>query len=171
MTTIKQCILSKVEKEIIASLRKVNKNYRTLGRKNRKWTRAIKNAIGDVGKKRGNVVYASECKFWKNGEWMCDLVWSKESEKKDHIFRLTLALESEWDPKDILWDFSKLMVIRADLRVMIFWGRTPEKANQNLNAMLDQVRKYKGNEIGDRYLFICWIDLPEDVTASAYEIR
>jgi hypothetical protein len=162
--------MTSIETEILDSLSEVDRNYLSLGEKNRKWTNAIKNAVGDVGQRHQYVVYASECKFRRNGEWMFDLTWSKESRKNGYKFRLPLVLESEWDPKDIRWDFSKLLVARADLRVMVFWGHTKEKAENMLDDMLEQIGKYEGSAIGDRYMFIYWTDIPEKLIGACYKI-
>src|SRR5882724_11416190 len=108
--------LNKVERRVVRALRGVDNRYLSLGRKDPKWTRAIKNAVGGLGKSKGfrYDVYASQCKFEGNGEWMFDLVWSRDHENM--LIGLPLVMESEWEPREILWDFAKLVAARADLR-------------------------------------------------------
>jgi hypothetical protein len=52
--------------------------------------------------------------------WLWDMTWVELSEGK--LIDLPLALESEWlrTFDEILFDFEKLLVCRARLRVMIF---------------------------------------------------
>ncbi|MDI7259815.1 MAG: hypothetical protein QME90_07840 [Thermodesulfobacteriota bacterium] len=122
-----------------------------------------------LGERLGYMVYAAQCKFGRNGEWMFDLTWAHE--KGDISLSLPLVMESEWDSKDILWDFSKLVMARADLRVMVFWEKTKQRAATTLRGMLNQIRKFRGTMVGDRYLFCYWTDKPDRLYSESYVVR
>ena len=165
----RNCRLNQVERGLLRALRGVDSQYLRFGRKDPKWTRAIKDAVGAVGRKLGYQVYASRCKFGRNGEWMLDLIWSRE--RGEILRRLPLVMESEWDPKDILWDFTKLVVIRADLRLMVFWGRSPDHAETTMGDMLKQIRQFHGTREGDRYLLCYWVENPPTFEWRSYVVK
>lgn len=158
-----------IERSVIAALRHVHRDYLRLGRRSGKWTRAIKNAVGRVAMKYRSRTYAAQCAFGENGEWMFDLIWSREDEK--YLYRVPLAMESEWDAKDILWDFSKLVAARVDHRVMVFWGKAADDARATLSRMLRQISCFQGSAVGDRYLFCWWTEQPDRFWWELYVVK
>jgi len=158
-----------IEKKLVAALRRADRNYSKLGKKKSNWTRAIKKEIGDVGKKLGFEVYPSGYKSNRNCAWLFDLIWSKE--KGDFTLKLPLVMESEWENKDILWDFTKLVVARAQHRVIVFQGHTLDKVNAIIDKFLEQVRRFEYSETGDRYLFCCWTNKPEKFMYKLYKTK
>jgi hypothetical protein len=95
-------------------------------------------------------------KGFKYGEWLFDLHWYEEQKRRKYQqTSLPLVVECEWNwireaerkkeqkkkkPKidkfgAIKWDFQKLLVVNADLRVMIFQWRV--KGGKKLNWRLD----------------------------------
>ena len=165
MVNVKIARPNSIEKKIVAALRKVDRQYLRYGKKDSKWTRAIKNAIGDVGKKLGYEVYAAQCKYGHYGEWMCDLIWCKMDD--DITLKLPLVMESEWG-KDILSDFTKLVVARAEHRVLVFYGRTLQNIQKTIEPLLKQVRNFRGSKKGDRYLFCFWTKEPDEFNYNIY---
>ena len=91
-------------------------------------TRAIKNRIGAIGDSLGYKVYCSSCEFSENGEWLFDLSWTEETGTA--LVGLPLALESEWNRNGLSDDFGKLLVSKADHRVMILWERTQKECKK-----------------------------------------
>lgn len=156
-----------IEKKIIAALRRVDSNYLKIGKKKSRWTHALKKEIGNVGKRLGFEVYASGCKF--DGEWLFDLTWCKE--QGSITLNLPLVMESEWDDNDILTDFTKLVVARAQHRLMIFQGHTTQKVQKTIQCMLSQVRKFRDSGKGDRYLFCYWTKKPDKFMFDLYVVR
>lgn len=161
--------LNIVERRVEAAIRRVDHNYRVLGSKSAKWTRAIKNEVGRLGEKLGFTVYGAQCVFWRNGEWMFDLTWSNENAV--YAFRLPLVMEIEWDPTGILWDFCKLLAARADLRVFVFWASTRASAAQTSTKLITQIRRFRGSVAGDRYLFSYWTNQPEKLFIESYVVK
>lgn len=70
--------------------------------------------------------------------------------------RLVLALESEWESKveSIVYDFSKLLVLREGLRVLVFYQSSEDRFRQVLQRVIAALEAYAAGSSDDRYL-IC----------------
>jgi len=88
-----------------------------------------------------------------------DLTWLNYLPKERRLIRTVLVLESEWkwEQKEIDWDFHKLLVAKADLRVMVFqvpnlaaWQKAVERLNSLVCACEQSLP-------GDHYLLAGWI--------------
>ena len=102
----------------------------------RKWTQAFLEKLFDIGKKHKFIVYP-DCKRME-GQWLFDLCWSKENEGDKWIkgFKgLKLICESEWKMNDeeIIYDFHKLVVCKADIKLMI--------VQYNSKKRFDEIKK------------------------------
>jgi hypothetical protein len=95
-----------VEERVIQSLLGLQKKANSINDTSTDWTRAIKNAIAQVGNQFGYKVYASSCDFAKEGEWLFDLTWA-EVDKDEYLKSIPLALECEWIPTEVIDDFCK----------------------------------------------------------------
>jgi hypothetical protein len=108
-------------------------------------------------------------KHFRNVEWLYDLHWYNENEgSRYQITSLPLVLECEWDWKRkndeteddygaVKYDFQKLLVANADLKVMIFKKRI--KNAENKNAELDRyfvetINGYRHLSRDSKFLFI-----------------
>jgi hypothetical protein len=121
------------------------------------WTRAVKISIARIGHHHGYAVCASglagipelaagQC----YGEWLYDLTFLeyREYEWGKALARVPLILECEFGGRDqIDDDFQKLLVGRAEHRVMIFQLRV-------FDHLQDQVVAFAGTRQGDRYIFL-----------------
>ncbi len=106
-------ILVKIKEEL-NSLQ--NKDFKTSSI----WTTVLLKKFGELGCCLGYVPYPYKSE--NTGEWLVDLCWSKEKDNWQETFTgLKLACEIEWarNIDEILYDFMKLTVIRADIRLMI----------------------------------------------------
>ena len=111
----------------------------------------------------------------RKGEWLFDLHWYTEKGTDSNTFyqpeRLHLVVECEWGlrrpndtltPKDpfgaVKWDFQKLLVSNADLRLMIFKERRRNKdENDNLDIYFrEAIESYETLEPGSRFLFVAF---------------
>ncbi len=118
------------------------------------WTSEIKTALARAAKDRQLYVCASGCEGADQGEWLYDMVWLQNNEP--HVVEVALILESEWAlrVRDILEDFQKLLVARAEHRVMIFQQETSQRVG-DVAAHLDaQISAFRGTQPGDRYLLL-----------------
>ena len=98
-----------------------------------------------------------------------DLGWFKM--RGDIIIDLPLALESEWDPAGAMDDFQKLLVSRARHRIMILWVRKRTSADRLVSSLIRQVARYRGTQSGDRYLFCCWVDRPDQLFFHSHVVK
>lgn len=152
-------------------------------------TEHVMDALSRLGKKMGlksmshGISKGLENKYngwFKRSEWLYDLHWYEEQKQEKYKqTSLPLVVECEWDwirenerkkelkkrkPKtdkfgEIKWDFQKLLVANADLRVMIFKPRFTE--GKFLNEKLDQyftetITGYRNLPSGSKFLFIAF---------------
>jgi len=114
-------------------------------------TRRVKNRIGAIGKAEGYSVYANQSDFGENGEWLFDMTWLVIED--GFVVNVPLVLESEWKRGDEIGnDFQKLMVSRAELRVMIFSFPDEESATTEINDLQKAVGLFSAGQASDRYL-------------------
>lgn len=97
----------------------------------KKWTEAFLNVLYELGMEQNGIkVYSSSVgkiisKEIGGGEWLFDLCWSIEDDGDDgwkkNYKGLKLICESEWrlEIDEILYDFQKLAVAKADIKIMI----------------------------------------------------
>jgi hypothetical protein len=145
-------IPNEIEQKVIAVLRNIP-------RLQSPWpqgepTRMVKNAVGRLGSNEKFQVYHSE----KNCEWLYDVCWCQESGKDGwDLDEMSLALESEFGQtkNDLLWDFQKLLVSRANHREFLC-TLNKEQWNILTDCVERQVQHYRGTQVGDRYLLGNW---------------
>lgn len=117
------------------------------------WTENLISTLAKLGQGRNYYVCGHRChEYGGQGEWLYDLVWLENHD--GFIVDVPLILESEWrvDSKGILEDFEKLLVGRAQHRVMIFQQKSDVKRISD--RCIEQVRRFGQTRAGDRYLFL-----------------
>lgn len=136
------------------------------------WTNSVKNKVAVAVRNKNEVykIYASGCNegIADGPEWLYDLTCREEN---DYLKNIPLVLESEWGKQtDIVYDFKKLVVARADHRIMVFSVKSNKNENWNnkkeemIKNLLKHVNNFKHSKIGDRYMFACWNeDKEEDI--------
>ena len=108
------------------------------------WTTAFMDKLYEIGRKENYEVYtSSHNKIEKESKkgWLFDLVWSDET---DNLFKgLKLVFESEWnfDNDEILNDFQKLVVAKADFKILLFQFNTAEKFNSIIKHCIEHTDK------------------------------
>ena len=122
------------------------------------WTRQIKAACKVIAEERGYEIYASGLPNSAGGEWLYDVTMMRYSEING-IEELALVLESEWIQTgwEIDNDFMKLVISRADARVMVFQSQTLAAANNVFERLKHLARAFPGSLLGDQYLLSCWL--------------
>ncbi len=137
-------------------------------------TKAVKEALCLWGLQRGFFVCAGGVKelvkanpTMTQGEWLYDIT-CLEYDRKGWLKRVPLVVECEWGFKyeQVPKDFRKLLLARADVRVMIFngnhWGgarRQPDgrpawAVSHHLQELKRYAVKFKDSGSGDTYLFV-----------------
>ena len=86
------------------------------------------------------------------GEWLFDALWYLEN-KDEYMLSVPLVAECEWGRgTDVMEDFHKLLVARADVRVMVWEaGRTGYRGMNVLKEMKKCIKKFNAAE-DDTYL-------------------
>lgn len=143
-------------------------------------TSMIMELLTKLGDDRGHKVYShslsevfrqnSGNKF-VNREWLYDLVWYEDDRNESYTIKKTLlVVESEWAYKRskdkiddkygaIKYDFQKLLLSNAELKLMIFRvsGNTKQKLIELYNYFNNAIDKYEQMESGE-FLFIAFCD-------------
>ena len=118
----------------------------------KEWTRQIKMRIGKLGEDLSNKVAIGGFGDDFEREWLYDIVWYREDDQS-RLLGLHLIVESEWDKnyKGIKYDFEKLLVGKADLRMMICQARESE-IEVLLKKFVEAINTHLGIP-GERYFF------------------
>jgi hypothetical protein len=116
----------------------------------------------------GNLPPSIERQFLFDQCWLtyCD---DNNSPDNGYCVGCDLALETEWNTNnvdDFHRDFLKLVLGRADIKVMMFWTQTISLGNSIVSQLEQQMRLLRKG--GERYLisFFCW----EDTAVHHHEI-
>ena len=104
--------------------------------------------------------YASpEIYFEVDGaEWLYDVTALLYDIPDENCFsRTVLVAECEWDNEEnILIDFQKLLLARADVRVMVFDGSWPPGYQELFRIFGMNIAQNKQAQLGDIWLFAAW---------------
>ena len=78
--------------------------------------------------------------------------------RKSPLKQILLALECEWnqDNKEMLYDFSKLLIVKAELRSFVFYANSSEDFDSILQDVKMLIAAFEQDDVKDRYL-ICGI--------------
>lgn len=91
-------------------------------------------------------------------EWLYD-VTGLQYDNDGFLIRVALAAECEWGTQDeIYYDFEKLLLARADLRVMVFDGTRQPGYCELFRVFAQYVGHCAHAEIGDAWLFVAWTE-------------
>ena len=131
----------------------------------KKWTEAFLNVLCELGMEQDGIkVYSSSVgtiisKEIVGGEWLFDLCWSIENDSDDGWKKsykgLKLICESEWkmDIDEILYDFQKLAVVKAEIKIMIVQFNDYDHYNQIKKFCEDSVSESLYND-GSHYFLV-----------------
>ena len=120
----------------------------------RVWTHAIKSELCQAGQYLGYYVCTSGVTGANHGEWLFDQVWMNWIPDPGRLIRIGLAVECEWSLRrnDILDDFEKLLVARAEVRLMIFQARTAQDVNALFDLLRAETQEFTQHQCGDYYM-------------------
>ena len=91
-------------------------------------------------------------------EWLYD-VTALQYDDDGFLIRVALAAECEWGAQDqIYYDFEKLLLARADLRVMVFDGNRQPGHNELFRIFAQYIGRFAHTEGGDAWLFAAWTE-------------
>ena len=97
---------------------------------------------------------AAGCVGADTGEWLFDLVWAAGQDKPWQFWEMPLAMECEWSTNrdDITWDFEKLLVAKARIKLLVFQQASKDDVKKLLESLRSMVRAFKMSFPGERYL-------------------
>jgi len=94
----------------------------------------------------------------EGGEWLYDVTGLRYDDD-GFLTRVALAAECEWGPQDqIYYDFEKLLLVRADLRVMVFDGSRQPGYAELFRVFAQYIGRCAHTEVGDAWLFAAWTE-------------
>lgn len=134
----------------------------------RGWTEAVKELLKQRAQAKQNhlVFYGtSATEPIHSHEWLLDAAWYFRSNEVEGIL---LALESEWNhsPNDVAYDFSKLLAVKAPLKIMLF--EDPKGLPAYIDALDSLGRKWLQHAEGD---VIYAINFSNGKHVTFYEVR
>ena len=127
---------------------------------NERWTRNVLTTLCKAGQALGYKVGANpryvEDEFRNSPEWLYDVYWLKY-DKEGWVQSMPLAAESEWGGRDkVDYDYQKLLVARAKVRVMVYEGRKRDGGTEGFaKRFAYHVERFRGDP-GDTYLLIAY---------------
>ena len=126
---------------------------------NTEWTRKIKTVLCEVGTNLHYSVWASGVDNTDGGEWLYDVCWlDYDGNDGNWLRRMPMAAESEWkNIGEIEDDFSRLLVARASLKVMVcdgWWLPDDTEGQATAERLRQSVHEFEDCRVGDTYLLI-----------------
>jgi hypothetical protein len=151
---------SETEREIVTSLTQLAKSLPDVPAGHGNWTREIIGNLAGLARRSGLQPCAHGC---DHGEFLFDLVWlTRNGEALEGV---SLVAECEWGTDQyVVADFEKLLLARADHRLLIFDGTNVHDADRLIERLRHAIHGFAKTRPGDRYLFAFW-------TAGGFQFR
>jgi hypothetical protein len=116
------------------------------------WTAGVKEALRRMGKKRNLCVYPSP-ERWYESEYLLDLIWLDERKSSPRRGVVELAAEIEWGRvDDVRYDFEKLILVKAPLKLMVCDPWSGNDAEELLPTLSRSLEFYADHRRGETYL-------------------
>lgn len=123
-------------------------------------TAPVKKALCEACKTIEDVyAYASQVEHppADGGEWLFD-VTGLLYDQEGYLKRTVLVAESEWGREnEIYGDFEKLLLARADVRVMVFDGSQNPGYRAIFETLATYIARCEHSQAGDSWLFVAWM--------------
>lgn len=125
---------------------------------NTEWTTQVKKALVSLARLHNLKTYASGCGA-DGKEWLHDFAAMGYEYNPVKLSKMALIAESEWltGTNEIEDDFLRLVVSRADLRVMIFQSDTTIGFESIAATLLALAQGFELSRTDDLYLLACWV--------------
>lgn len=152
---------TRLEEALKATLRKLDTKTDEPSHGN--WTKFVVDQVASAAEEHGCTLCGHGCGA---PEFMFDMTWLKTGDDRS-LLDVTLILECEWGADHhVLEDFRKLLLGRADVRLLVFEGKTLESSKQLISKMRDEIHGFHKTIAGDRYLFAYW---PKDANGFQFD--
>lgn len=125
--------------------------------RNREWTEKVLPTLCKLGRRLGYTARSAPNEHRDGNEWLYDVTWC-DCDTDDRLISVPMVAECEWgDLGKIEYDFEKLLLARATVRVMVYtawYARNSYDPAEVINKKLrEHVRTFNGAR-GDTYLLI-----------------
>ena len=147
-------VVKKICVESWQALTQVSDCLAGLGVRDTVWTHAVKSELCAAGLDLGYYVCTSGVAQADHGEWLFDQVWMNWTPTPRQLERIGLVVECEWSrtQAEIFDDFEKLLVARADVRLMIFQAPTAEEVADLFARLRTATQGFSQHQSGDYYM-------------------
>ena len=139
------------------------------GESDKVWTEKVKTELCKIGRSFDYRVYARadevhECER-DGGEWLYDVTWIEYERGRDGLkwpatalIEAPLVAECEWGNfEQIVYDFEKLLLARARVRLMVFDShRAGGSSKEVAERLAGKVREFNGSLAEDAWLLASW---------------
>ena len=119
-----------------------------------KWTNAVYEVLGNIGREQGfEVIHEPRPGLSIEGtqasEFLLDLIWRSAG-------GIELGAEVEWGTtSDVLYDFQKLVNVKAPLKVLVYWAsRTRDDGKGVRDGIESYMGTHKKHIHGEEYLLV-----------------
>jgi len=160
---MKQFIYQEIENQIKNVLINVSKEgNQGMIKSDTQWTHRIKELLGNLGESLDLKVCTGGFPERFEPEWLYDMVWYKEGEN-NLLARVPLVMESEWGRTlgDVKYDFEKLLLSNAELRLMVCQAK-PDQVEEFENYFKNAVPYFVQLNKGDRFLIAIFEEYVSD---------
>lgn len=140
------------------------------------WTSAMKSTMHDLCRQYlgscGNEFWGTHhlCGTGGHREWLLDVAWYVQDDYEEGVL---LGLESEWadDLKEVRFDFSKLLSIKAPIKLLLFEaGKNSKRTSaEQINDLNELCRIWPQHSLGDLLYAINFHDGEHET--HFYEVR
>lgn len=137
------------------ALKRVSECLTDRGVDNTVWTHCIKLKLCQAGQALGYYVCTSGVTQANRREWLFDQVWMNWTPNTPRqLQHVGLAVECEWDTNEdeIFYDFEKLLVARAYVRLMIFQAPTAQDVHRLFGLLRHKTQGFTQHQSGDYYM-------------------
>ena len=150
------------------------------------WTKTVKTELCKIGRKFGCKVGAKADEVDEAdrdyGEWLYDVTWLEYERERDGLkwpatalIKVPLVAECEWGVDEnleyIIEDFEKLLLARADVRLMIFDGNQEPGSKEIADMLARKIRLFDSTEEGDAWLLAAWEGSNQDWSFRYFTIK
>lgn len=156
--------LTSTEQAIIDALREFEAGASGVLKGDTAWTKGIKRKLYNLGCKYGYTTCASGLDGDSESEWLYDVVWYREEGEGPNarLVDVPMVAECEWNVGigHIKYDFEKLLLANAPLRVMICQA-TADTMQATKDYFADALAIYQHGSHDARFLIIILEKTPE----------
>ena len=152
----------------------------------KEWTPAVKTKLCKIGQKFGYKVGARADEVDEAdrdyGEWLYDVTWLEYERERDGLkwpatalIEAPLGAECEWgrgkNLEYIVEDFEKLLLARADIRLMIFDGNHKPGSKEIAERLAGKILEFNGSRAEDAWLLAAWEGSNDDWSFRYFAIE